>query len=105
MVSALALVPVVVIVAVNTALAALLTRLFRVRLETTWGAAVFVALFVPVVATGVTIVVGSVAGPTLGSRGLVVGLFVLVPTALGVTIDVFWMPAPDQVELPATLEE
>lgn len=105
MVSVLALIPALVILVVNTLLAALLTRLFRVRMETAWGAAVLVALFAPVLTIAVTILVGSVAGPAIGSRGLVVGLFVLVPIALGVTIDVFWMPAPDEVELPATVEE
>lgn len=105
MVSALSLIPALFILAVNTLLAALLTRLFRVRLETAWGAAVFVALFVPAVTTVVTILIGSVAGPAIRSRALVFGLFVLVPMAIGVTIDVFWMPAPDEVELPATLDE
>jgi hypothetical protein len=104
MVSVLGLVVVVVMVAVNTAVAAVMTRLFRVRLDTDWGAGVFVLLFVPVVLTILTIVMGSVAGPTM-TQGQVVGLFVVMPLVLGVTVDVFWMPAPDEVELPATLEE
>jgi len=103
--SVLSLVPLLLIVGVNTLVAALLTRLFRVRLETPWGAAVFVALFVPLVATFVTVVVGSVGGASVGSRGAAFGLFVLLPLALGVTFDVFWMPAPDDVELPATTGE
>lgn len=105
MVSVLGVLPAVVLLAVNTLAAALLTRLFRVRLETNWGAAVFVAFLVPVVLTLTTIAVGAVAGPALGSRGLVVGLFVLLPLALGVTVDVFWMPAPAEVELPERMEQ
>lgn len=104
MVSALAVVGLVVIVVVNTLVAAVMTRLFRVRLETPWGAGVFVALFVPVALTFLTIVLGSIGGPALGSRGAVIGLFILLPLALGVTVDVFWMPAPDDVELPATTD-
>jgi len=105
MVSVVSLVAVAVIVGVNTLVAAIMTRMFRVRLETAWGAGVFVALFVPMALIFLTILLGSFAGPSLGSRGAVVGLFVLVPLALGVTVDVFWMPAPDEVELPATAEE
>lgn len=105
MVSVLSLVPLLVIMGVNTLTSALLTRLFRVRLDTAWGAAAFVALFVPAVTTIVTIIVGAVAGPSLGSRAAVVGLLILVPMAVGITIDVFWMPAPEKVDLPATLEE
>jgi hypothetical protein len=104
MVSVLGLVVLLVMVAVNTVVAAVMTRLFRVRLDTDWGAGVFVLLFVPVVLTVLTIVMGSVAGPTM-TRGQVVGLFVVMPLVLGVTVDVFWMPAPEEVELPANLEE
>lgn len=105
MVSALSLLPVVFILAVNTVLAAVVTRLARVRMHTTWGAAVVVGFFAPVALLAVTIVVGAVAGPSLGSRGAVVGLLMVLPMALGVTIDVFWMPPPDEVDLPATLQE
>lgn len=105
MVSVLALVPVALILLVNTGVAALGTRLFRVRLDTAWGAGVFVALFVPLAATLVTVVVGAVSPPLFESRVTVFVLFVLMPMAVGVTIDVFWMPAPHEVELPASTEE
>lgn len=104
MVSGPALLAAAVIVGVNTLVSALLTRLFRVRLDTAWGAGVFVVLFAPVATTLVTILVGTVA-PPIGSRTDVVVWFVLVPVALGATIDVFWMPAPDEVDLPANLED
>lgn len=103
MVSALGVVIALVIVSVQTAIAALLTRLFRVRLDTSWGAVVFAILIIPVVLTLTTLVLGRV-GPNLGSRGTVVFTTIGVPAALGFTIDYVWMPAPAEVELPATTE-
>jgi len=94
---------VVVIVAVQTAIAALLTRLFRVRLKTRWGALAYAVLVTPVVLTLTTLVLGQI-GPDLGSRDTVVFLMIGVPLALGLTIDYVWMPAPEEVELPATAE-
>jgi len=103
MVSPLGIVIVLVVVAVQTAIAALLIRLFRVRLESQWGPVVFAVTVVPVVLTLTTLVLGRV-GPDLGSRGTVVFLMIGVPLALGLTIDYVWMPAPEAVELPATME-
>jgi len=103
MVSPLGIVIVLVVVAVQTAIAALLIRLFRVRLESQWGPIVFAVTVVPVVLTLTTLVLGRV-GPDLGSRGTVVFLMIGVPLALGLTIDYVWMPAPEAVELPATME-
>lgn len=105
MASLLSWVPILLVLGVNTAIAALLTRVFRVRLDTTWGAAVFVAFFVPVLQLIPVIVVGSLAGPNLQSPALVLGLLVALPLAIGVTIDVFWMPAPEDVELPTPSEQ
>jgi hypothetical protein len=87
----------------NTAVAALLTRFFRVRLETRVGAAVYTGLLIPVVLLVLTLVFGGVLqlGPDLGSAGAVLALTVLLPLALGVAFDYFWMPAPDEVDLPA----
>ena len=103
MVSPLGIAIVLVVVAVQTAIAALLIRLFRVRLESQWGSVVFAVTVVPVVLTLTTLVLGRV-GPDLGSRGTVVFLMIGVPLALGLTIDYVWMPAPEEVELPATME-
>ena len=103
MVSPLGIAIVLVVVAVQTAIAALLIRLFRVRLESQWSPVVFAVTVVPVVLTLTTLVLGRV-GPDLGSRGTVVFLMIGVPLALGLTIDYVWMPAPEAVELPATME-
>lgn len=105
MVSALGLVALAVLVAVNTAIAAVLTRLLRVRLATDWGAAVYVGFFVPIALVVSTILLGSVVGPDLGSRVAVVTLLIGVPLVLGVSVDVLWMPAPEEVELPDTVGE
>jgi hypothetical protein len=90
----------VVIVLGNSAIAALLTRFFRVRLETRWGSAAYVAFGTPVVLVVSTLVFGSLFGPDLGSAGAVLGLTVALPLALGVSFDYFWMPAPEEVDVP-----
>jgi len=106
MVSVLGLAGVLVIVVVQTAIAALLTRLFRVRLKTRWGALVFALFVVPVVLTLTTLLLSGVIGlgGDLGSRGTAIFVTIGVPLALGLTIDYLWMPAPEDVELPATME-
>lgn len=103
MVSVIGAVIALVLVAVQTAIAALLIRLFRVRLASQWGPVVFAVTVIPVVLTLTTLVLGRV-GPDLGSRDTVIFLMIGVPLALGFTIDYVWMPAPEEVELPATME-
>jgi len=89
-----------VIILLHTAVAALLTRFLRVRLNTRWGSSVYVALFVPVVLLASTLLFGSLFGPDLGSPTAVVGATVILPMTLGVSFDYFWMPAPEEVDLP-----
>jgi hypothetical protein len=100
MATVIELVGLLVILGVNSAAAALLTRFFRVRLETRWGSVVYSLTLVPVALVVLTLVLGSVLGPNLGSPAAVVGVTVLVPLAVGVSFDYFWMPAPEEVELP-----
>lgn len=106
MVSVLGLAGILVIVVVQTAIAALLTRLFRVRLKTRWGAVVFALLIVPLVLTLSTLLLSGLLslGGDLGTRGTAIFVTIGVPLALGLTIDYVWMPAPEEVELPATME-
>lgn len=103
MVTPLEIVGLLVLVSLNTAIAAVLTRLFRVRLDTRWGGALYTLLLAPVVLVVVTLVLGQLLGPNLGDPSTVVGLTVLLPLTLGIAIDYFWMPAPDEVEVPDTL--
>ncbi|PSP78493.1 hypothetical protein BRC81_08095 [Halobacteriales archaeon QS_1_68_20] len=105
MVTVVGLVGLGAMILVNTVVAAIVTRLLRVRLETNWGKAVYVALVVPVILVITTVLLGMVAGPSLGSRTAVLGLLVLVPFVIGVSFDLLWMPAPEEVELPATTED
>ena len=102
MVTVVDVVGLLVILLVNGGITALLTRFFRVRLDTRWGPVVYVLLIVPVVLVLFVLVLSGLLGlgPDLGSAALVVGLTVVLPMALGVAFDYFWMPAPDDVELP-----
>lgn len=103
MVSAIDVVGLVVLVGVNTALAAVLTRLFRVRMATRWGGLLYTLLLTPIVLVVVTLVVGQALGPNLGNASTVLGVTVLVPLTLGIAFDYFWMPDPDEVEVPDTV--
>jgi ABC-type molybdate transport system permease subunit len=100
MVSVVDIAGLLVIVGLNTAIAALATRFFRVRLNTRWGSAVYAVVLTPLPLVATTILLGSVLGPNLGSANTVVALTVLVPLALGIAFDFFWMPAPDDVTVP-----
>ena len=104
MASVLALAALAALVAVHTAVAAVLTRLFRVRLSSRWGPVLYAVGLVPVVLVVSTMVLTGVLGlgPDLGDAGTAVFVLVIVPTALGVTIDYVWMPPPETVELPET---
>jgi hypothetical protein len=102
MVSAFEAVGLLVLLGVNTLIAAVLTRLFRVRLNTRWGGALYAVLLTPVVLFVVTLVLGQVLGPDLGDPATVVGVTVLLPLTVGIAFDYFWMPAPNEIELPDT---
>jgi len=103
MVSAIDAVGLVVLLAANTALAAVLTRLFRVRMTTRWGGLLYTLLLTPLALVVVTLLVGQALGPNLGDGATVFGVTVLVPLTLGVAVDYFWMPSPDEVDVPDTV--
>jgi hypothetical protein len=105
MVSAAGAFGVLFILVLNTAVAALATRFLRVRLATRWGAAVYVALLVPALEVLVLLVLSGVLnlGSNLGGPVAVLAVAVLLPLALGITFDLFWMPAPEEVDVPDTL--
>jgi hypothetical protein len=87
----------------NTLIAAVMTRFFRIKLRTRWGTAVYTALLVPIALLVTTMVVfSSGAGVDLGNAGAVIGLMIGAPMGLGVTIDVLYVPAPDEYDLPET---
>ena len=100
MVTPLELVGLLLLLFVNTAIAALMTRFFRVRLNTRWGSAIYTVLLIPVALVITTLVLGTVLGPDLGSPAMVLTLTVVAPASLGVAFDYFWMPSPEEVDVP-----
>ncbi|MFB6103533.1 MAG: hypothetical protein ABEJ57_00415 [Halobacteriaceae archaeon] len=93
-------------VAVHTAIAVVGVRFLRVRLGTAWAPFVYAVVFIPIVYVPTTILFGGVlgaGGATVDPGTLFAVLFVL-PLALGLSIDLFWLPAPEAVEVPATEE-
>lgn len=102
MVTTLGLVGLVVLVLVNAALAALVTRLCRNRLETAWGSAIYAALGGAFVLVASTLVLSGIfnIGGRVGSRYAAILLTIAAPLALGITFDYFWMPSPEEVDLP-----
>ncbi|EMA22330.1 hypothetical protein [Haloarcula argentinensis] len=106
MVSVAGIIGLLVIVLVNSAVTALMTRFFRVRLHTRWGSLVYSLLLCPVVMVVILLVLSGVfsLGANLGSTTAVMLVTVVVPLATGMTFDYFWMPAPDEVELPASMD-
>ncbi|MFC7132530.1 MULTISPECIES: hypothetical protein [Salinibaculum] len=102
MVGVVDIIGLLLILFVNSAVAALATRFFRVRLNTRWGSAAYVVLLIPVVLLALTMVFSGVfgLGPNLGSAVAVLGVTIVVPMSLGVTFDYVWMPSPEEVDLP-----
>jgi hypothetical protein len=91
------------IIVVNTVIAAVAIRFFRLRLSTLWGAVVYTALFVPLIYLVTTILLSGFIGFGGGGvrdRGTALILVWVVPFSLAVSLDVFWMPAPEEVDLP-----
>ncbi|WP_135829385.1 hypothetical protein [Halorussus halobius] len=91
------------IIAVNTVVASVVIRFFRLRLSTQWGAVVYTAVVVPLVFVATTILLSGVVGfggEGVGDRGTALVLVWLVPFTLAVTLDVFWLPSPDEAETP-----
>lgn len=97
-----------IVVGIHTLLAAVLTRFFRIRLDSQWGSAVYVLILIPIVLVAGTLFFAGVlnigSGITLQSRVLVLSALVGLPMALGVTIDVLYMTPPEEYELPEPTE-
>ena len=101
MVSVADVVGLLVILGVNTAVAALTTRFFRVRLNTNWGSALYTMLLLPLPLVAVVLLLGGIGlGPNLGTANAVLGITIVLPMAVGIAFDFFWMPAPDEVDVP-----
>ena len=91
------------IIAVNTVVAAVAIRFFRLRLATRWGAAVYTAVFVPLVYLVTTILLSGFVGfggEGIADRGTALVLVWVLPFTLALSLELFWMPAPEDVDLP-----
>ncbi|RLM57049.1 hypothetical protein DVK02_04420 [Halobellus sp. Atlit-31R] len=103
MVSVVGLVLFGAVLVVHTLLAAVLTRFFRLRLQTQWGYVVYSFVLIPVALLVTTLIFFGVlpigAGLNLGATALL-GAAIALPLALGFTIDTLYIPAPDELDLP-----
>ncbi len=90
------------VAALHTAIAAVATRFFRIHLDTRWGTAVYAAVFVPLLLVVSTLVLTGALGlgAGLGDRRLALVVVFAAPLVLGYSIELFWMPAPEEIELP-----
>jgi hypothetical protein len=90
----------------HTLLAAVSTRFFRIRMNTRWGWVVYSLVVTPVLLLAATLVTTGVLriGPNLGGPGTALAVMVGVPLALGFTIDLLYVPPPDEYDLPDTQE-
>lgn len=99
MATTLGLLELVVLLALQTSIAALAVRFVRVRFDSRVATVVFVLLLVPIALTLSTFLFSGIVGlgTDLGSRRTAVYLVIAVPLALGLAIDYLWMPAPGLV--------
>ncbi len=88
----------------QTLLAAVATRFFRLRMETRWGWVLYTLLITPVVLLATTLLASGFLniGPDLGGRSVALAVMIGIPLALGFTIDVLYIPPPEEYELPET---
>jgi len=102
MTSLLGVLGLVLLLGVHTLLAAVMTRFFRLRLESRWGWIVYSALLIPPVLLGSTLVLAGVVGlgVDLGSPAVAAAVTIGLPLALGFAVDTLYVPPPDEVDLP-----
>lgn len=93
-----------VVLVVQTLLAAVSTRFFRIRMKTRWGWVIYTAMLTPLLLFVVTLIATGVLGigPDLGSPGLAIAVTIGVPLALGFTLDLLYVPPPEEYDLPDT---
>lgn len=92
------------IVVGHALLAAVLTRFFRLRLDTQFGWVLYAMTLIPVVLFISTLIFTGLLqiGPNLGSPTVVFGVMIGLPLALGLTLDLLYVAQPDEVDLPDT---
>jgi hypothetical protein len=103
MVPAATIIGFLLIMVVNTVVAAVTIRFFRLRLSTQWGAVLYTIIFIPVIYLVTTILLSGFVGFGGGGvqdRGTALILVWVIPFTLAVSLDIFWLPAPEEAELP-----
>jgi len=89
------------VVVVHTLLAAVVVRFFRLRLDTQLGWMLYSLLAIPVIYVASALVFLGVLGigRTLTvDRGTLLAIVWGLPLALGVSLDLFWVPQPEEIE-------
>jgi hypothetical protein len=102
MVSVVSLVLLGVVVVLHTVFAAVATRFFRLRLKTRFGWVLYSLLLIPVALFATTLVFSGPLGigTDLGSPVAALGVMIGLPLALGFTLDVLYIPPPEEYDLP-----
>lgn len=106
MVSVVGLGSLLVLLALHTLAAAIMTRYFRVVLDTRWGWIFYTLFLVPVALLASTLFfTGALGfGIDLGSPTMVIVVLIALPLAVGLAIDVLYVPPPEDVQLPEPRE-
>jgi len=89
-----------IIVLVHTAIAAVGARYFRITLSTRWGSVLYTAILIPLVYVATTLALGALglgAGAFEDPGQLIVVTWAF-PFFLGWSIDLFWVPTPEELE-------
>lgn len=92
-----------VVIAIHTVIAVVGVRFLRVRLGTTWAPFVYAVVFLPVVYVPTTVLFSGflAAGGARISSGTLFTVVFFLPLAMGIAIDIFWLPHPAEVDVPA----
>lgn len=92
-----------VVVTLHTVVATVMTRFFRLRLDTRGGAAVFSLFLIPV-ALFLSLLLFGQAIPGRMEPNTLLLVAIVLPITLGFAVDLFWMPHPEEVELARSEE-
>ncbi|WP_336036268.1 hypothetical protein [Halobacterium yunchengense] len=89
-----------VIVLVHTAIAAVGARFFRITLQTRWGSVLYTAVLIPLVYVVTTLALGALGfgAGAFSDPGQLVVVTWAFPFFLGWSIDLFWIPPPEDLE-------
>lgn len=89
-----------ILLAINTVIAALGTRFFRLLLATRLGSIIFGTLFITMALVASTLILSGVfhLGFDLQDTYIATVVAIFIPFAIGATIDLVWVASPAEVE-------